>query len=118
MFNKMKKKVNKYHTPVYLEHKSSEIRESDIKLKDKKFVFTSWGLVEGVVTKQRIDRESGIPQYKLDIKIDKNNTKVDYNFWYTADQMFKSKFTAVVSELLRPSKVKQINDPEVINANK
>lgn len=75
-------------------------------LGDKAYVFTSWGLVKGTVVKDRIDKNNGIPQYKVNIDIDVNNKNKDYNFWYTVTQMHKTRFSAMVSELLRPLKVK------------
>jgi hypothetical protein len=74
----------------------------------KAYVFTSWGLVKGTIVKYRTDKYSGILQYKLTIDVDKNNKDIDYNFWYTADQMYKYIFGAIVKELLRPVIVKKI----------
>jgi hypothetical protein len=78
-------------------------------LGDKAYVFTSRGLVKGVVVKERIDKNTGLPQYKLDIDIDKNNKNKDYNFWYHAGEMYKTKFTAILFELIRPLRVKLFN---------
>ena len=77
---------------------------------DRAYVFTNWGLVLGTVVKVRTDRETGIEQYKVSINIDKNNKDIDYSFWYTAaGQMYKNKFTAIVTELLRPFRVKLVS---------
>ena len=72
----------------------------------KAYIFTSWGLVLGTIVKERIDKYTGVPQYKFDVKIDANNPQVSYSFWYTTDQMGKSKFTAIFKELVRPLKVR------------
>jgi hypothetical protein len=93
---------------VWLFHNKSEVREKR-RVGDIVYAFTNWGIVKGKIVKERIDRNSGIPQYKLNIVVDKNNEDVDYNFWYTTEQLSKTKFTAIMSELVRPMKVKSIN---------
>lgn len=93
---------------VLLRHDKEDVRKKK-NIGDKSYVFTNWGLVKGTVVKDRVDRNSGIPQYKVDINIDVNNKNVSYNFWYTSDQMSKTKFTAIVKELIRPIKVKLNN---------
>lgn len=70
----------------------------------KAYIFTSWGLVKGVVVKERIDKYTGLPQYKLDIDIDKDNLSKDYRFWYCANQLSKYYFTAAFNELVKPIK--------------
>lgn len=91
---------------IWLRHKGARKERA---IKDSVVVFTSWGLVRGIIVKERIDKNTGIPQYKVNIDIDKNNKNIDYGFWYTSDQMFKNRFTAIVNETLRPIKVKVIN---------
>jgi hypothetical protein len=54
-------------------------------------VFTNWGLVKGQVVAERIDRNTGAMQYKLDV----------CNFWYTEDQLYKGYFTTLVKELIK-----------------
>lgn len=93
---------------VLLRHKDKDVKKK-MNIGDKRYVFTSWGLVKGTIVKDRIDRNSGIPQYKVNIYIDCINPDVDYNFWYTLDQMSKNKLSAIVRELIRPIKVKRIN---------
>lgn len=80
------------------------------KIGDRAYIFTNWGLVLGTIVKTRIDKNTGIPQYKFDICIDKINTNVEHGFWYCADQMSRTKFTAVMHELIRPIKVKFIKE--------
>lgn len=90
---------------IKLIHDKNKVRMKK-NLGDRAYVFTSWGLVKGTIVKDRIDKNNGIPQYKVNIDIDKNNKNKDYNFWYTSDQMNKTKLSAIVSELLRPRRVK------------
>lgn len=92
---------------VWLFHKSKETRKEK-QIGDKAYIFTNWGLVLGTIVKSRIDKNTGIPQYKFNIVIDKNNTNVEHGFWYCADQMSKTKFTAIIKELVRPVKVIKI----------
>lgn len=92
---------------VWLFHKNKETRKEK-EIGARAYIFTNWGLVKGSIVKTRIDKNTGIPQYKFNIDVDKNNTNVEYGFWYCADQMSKTKFTAIFSELLRPVKVKLI----------
>lgn len=90
---------------IFLIHDKNKVRMKK-NLGDRAYVFTSWGLVKGTIVKDRIDKNSGIPQYKVNIDIDTNNKNKDYNFWYTSNQMSKTRLSAIVSELLRPLKVK------------
>ena len=71
-------------------------------INDKVYVFTAWGLVKGRIVKERTDKFTGVPQYKVDIDIDKNNKGKDYNFWYTTEQLNKFYFTAGIVELVKP----------------
>lgn len=65
------------------------------------YVFTNWGLCKGVIVSERIDRNTGLPQYKLNIDIDKDNKNKVCNFWYTKNQLHKFYFVAIVKELFK-----------------
>lgn len=72
-------------------------------MKEKKiYVFTSWGLVRARVVKERIDKNTGVPQYQVNIDIDRVNKDKVYGFWYTKAQFNKFYFTAIVFELFKP----------------
>jgi hypothetical protein len=75
---------------------------NDIVLNDRAYVFTSWGLVKGRIVKQRIDKYTGVPQYKVNIDIDRQNTNKEYNFWYVKEQLHRYYFIAIVTELFKP----------------
>ena len=65
----------------------------------KFYVFTNWGLVKGTVIKERVDNDHGVPQYKLDIDIDKDNLSKGYGFWFCKDQLHKTVFGALFNEI-------------------
>lgn len=68
----------------------------------KVYVFTSHGLVKGKIVKERIDKFTGIPQYKVNIDIDRYNKDKEYNFWYVNKALNKFYFTAIILELFKP----------------
>ena len=68
----------------------------------KYYVFTNWGLVKGLIVDSRIDRETGVPQFKLVIDIDRNNKGVAYNFWYLQNELNKFYATAIITEAFKP----------------
>jgi hypothetical protein len=74
----------------------------EIKVGDTAYIFTSWGLVKGTVVKERIDKFIHIPQYKLDIDIDKNNIGKKYEFWYCEENLHKYRFVAAFKEMVKP----------------
>jgi hypothetical protein len=71
-------------------------------INDKVYVFTAWGLCKGRIVKERTDKFTGVPQYKVNIDIDRDNKDKDYNFWYTTGQLNKFYFTASVLEMFKP----------------
>jgi hypothetical protein len=71
----------------------------ETKLSNHYYIFTSWGLVRGTVVKERIDKYTGVKQYKFIIDIDKSNKGKDYDFWYTEDQMYNYKYKAILSAI-------------------
>jgi len=74
----------------------------NIKVGSKAYVFTSWGLVKGVVVKQRAEHGTGFTQHKLDIDINRENKGKAYNFWYMSNQLNKYYFIACVLEIFKP----------------
>jgi len=62
----------------------------------KVYAFTNFGLTEGEVVKERIDKFTGKVQFKISIAEVK-----DYNIWFTENQLFESKFKAILSLLKR-----------------
>jgi hypothetical protein len=66
------------------------------------YVFTNWGLCRGVITASRIDRDCGIPQYKLSIDVNKDSKGIAYNFWYIKDELHKFYVVALIEELFKP----------------
>lgn len=66
------------------------------KIETKVYVFTTQGLVKGKVIKERVDKYTGKTQYKLLI-----NEK-EYNYWFSEGQLFSSRFTATMKELVKP----------------
>lgn len=72
-------------------------------MKEKKiYVFTSWGLCKARIVKERIDKNTGVPQYKVNIDINRENKNKDYGFWYTENEFHKFYVTALVFELFKP----------------
>ena len=68
----------------------------------KVYVFTNYGLVKGKIVKERIDKYTETPQYKVSIDIDRYNKDKDYNFWYSNKQLNKFYSTAIILELFKP----------------
>lgn len=82
----MKKKNKDNETPKVVVPKATTIIDGRIA-----YVFTNWGLVKGQVIAERIDRNTGCMQYKLDV----------CNFWYNEDQLHKGYFMTLVKELIK-----------------
>lgn len=70
---------------------------------DKKFyVFTNWGLCKGRVIGERLDKKTGLVQYKVNVDVNRKNKDKSYGFWFFRKQLNKYYFTAIVFELFKP----------------
>lgn len=59
----------------------------------KAYVFTNLGLVKVEVLRDRIDKFTGKPQFRVSVE------GKEYNYWFTEEQLFSSKFKAILSLL-------------------
>ena len=57
----------------------------------KVYAFTNLGLVKVEILRDRIDKFTNNPQYRVSVG------GKEYNYWFTQDQLFSSKFKAVLS---------------------
>lgn len=55
------------------------------------YVFTNLGLVKVEVLRERIDKFTNKPQFRVSVE------GKEYNYWFTEDQLFNSKFSAIIS---------------------
>lgn len=59
----------------------------------KVYAFTNLGLVKVEVLRDRIDKFTNKPQFRVSVE------GKEYNYWFTKDQLFSSKFKAILSLL-------------------
>lgn len=71
-------------------------------INDTVYVFTNWGLVKAIVVKERVDKETGVLKYKVDVNDRYNSIFKEHGFWYTREQLNRFYFTGVIFELFKP----------------
>jgi hypothetical protein len=54
---------------------------------NKVIAVTKQGERQGTVIKERINRNTKKPQYKVNIDLDGKGVEVDYNFWFSDEQL-------------------------------